>query len=190
MGDARDLAGNRRLDEPFDFVRLEIAAALARASVLVVPVLVEGTAMPAPSELPDNLRGLTRRHAVSVRDETWDSDVDRLVNVIESAISMRDPSRADAPISGARLWVAAALAVIIVGLLVFNGNRSRSGEDGGSGDRGTAGGGMAGGTNPDRPAGVEGAPQCRGGSASRFRPPEDRPTRSASRVSPRRPSAR
>src|SRR5688572_2216258 len=124
---ARDLAGNRRLDEPFDFVRLEIAAALAKPNVLVVPVLVEGAAMPAPAELPENIRSLSRRHAVSVRDETWDNDVDRLVNVIESAISMRDPSRADAPISGARLWVAAALAVIIIGLLVFNGNRNRSG---------------------------------------------------------------
>ena len=123
---ARDMAGNRRLDEPFDFVRLEIAAALAKSNVLVVPVLVEGASMPAPAELPENIRSLSRRHAVSVRDETWDTDVDRLVNVIESAISMRDPSRADAPISGARLWVAAALAVIIIGLLVFNGNRNRS----------------------------------------------------------------
>ena len=41
---AKDLAGSRRLDEPFDFVRIEIAAALARPNVLVVPVLVEGAA--------------------------------------------------------------------------------------------------------------------------------------------------
>jgi hypothetical protein len=98
-----------------------------RPTVLVVPVLVEGATMPAPADLPENIRTLTRRHAVSVRDETWDADVERLVNVIESAISMRDPSRADAPISAARLWVAAALAVVIIGLLVFNGNRARSG---------------------------------------------------------------
>ena len=32
-------------------------------------------------ELPENLKPLARRHAVSVRDETWDADVDRLVNV-------------------------------------------------------------------------------------------------------------
>jgi hypothetical protein len=126
---ARDLAGSRRLDEPFDFVRLEVAAALARPNVLVVPVLVEGASMPSAAELPENLKPLIRRHAVSIRDETWDGDVDRLVNVIESAISMRDPSRADAPISGPRLWVAAALAVVIVGLLLFNGNRSRLGGD-------------------------------------------------------------
>jgi hypothetical protein len=121
--DARDLTGSRRLDEPYDFVRLEIAAALARPTVLVVPVLVEGASMPAATELPENIRPLVRRHAVSLRDETWDADVDRLVNVIEPAMNARDPSRADAPISGARLWVAAALAVVIVGLLLFNGRR-------------------------------------------------------------------
>ena len=127
---ARDLTGNRRLDEPFDFVRLEIAAALARPNVLVVPVLVEGATMPASSELPENLKPLARRHAVSVRDETWDADIDRLVNVVESAMSSRDPSRADAPISAAQLWAAGALAVVIVGLLVFNGSRPRSNDAG------------------------------------------------------------
>ena len=134
---ARDLTGNRRLDEPFDFVRIEIAAALARPNVLVVPVLVEGAAMPATKELPDNLKPLARRHAVSVRDETWDADVDRLVNVIESAMSARDPSRADAPISAAQLWVAAALAVVIVGLLVFNGRRPKP-DDGASPETGVS----------------------------------------------------
>ncbi|HVQ41247.1 MAG TPA: toll/interleukin-1 receptor domain-containing protein, partial [Vicinamibacterales bacterium] len=37
--DARNAAGARRLDDPFDFVRLETAAGLSRADVLVVPVL-------------------------------------------------------------------------------------------------------------------------------------------------------
>ena len=87
--------------------------------------------MPATSELPDSLKPLARRQAISVRDETWDADVDRLVNVIETALSSRDPSRADAPISAARLWVAAALAMVIIGLLVFNGRRPKP-EDGAS----------------------------------------------------------
>jgi hypothetical protein len=161
---ARDMAGSRRLDEPYDFVRLEIAAALARPNVLVVPVLVEGASMPAASELPENIRTLARRHAVTIRDETWDADVDRLVGVIESAMGAVDPSRADAPISGARLWVGAGLAVVIVGLLLFNGNRegrsrdgavapvdstAPAGDPGGApspGDGGTRAGGAAGGT--------------------------------------------
>jgi len=129
---ARDMTGSRRLDEPYDFVRLEIAAALARPNVLVVPVLVEGAAMPAASELPENIRPLARRHAVTIRDETWDADVDRLVGVIESATGAVDPSRADAPISPARLWAGGALAVVIVGLLLFNQNRNRDGADPGS----------------------------------------------------------
>ena len=81
--DARNTAGTRRLDDPFDFVRLEIAAGLARPDVLVVPVLVEGASMPAAVQLPDNMQALARRHAVSVRDETWDADVDRLAAVVE-----------------------------------------------------------------------------------------------------------
>ena len=60
-------------------MRLEIATALARPDVLVVPVLVEGMSMPAAEELPESIRALSRRHATSLRDETWDADVDRLV---------------------------------------------------------------------------------------------------------------
>ena len=81
--DARNAAGSRRLEDPFDFVRLEIAAGLARPDVLVVPVLVEGASMPAAAQMPENMQALARRHAVSVRDETWDADVDRLAAVVE-----------------------------------------------------------------------------------------------------------
>jgi hypothetical protein len=125
--DARDHTGARRLDEPYDFVRLEIAAGLARPEVLVVPVLVEGASMPAAGELPENIRPLARRHAVSVRDETWDTDVDRLVTVIEGAGAAGAPPRPDAPVSGPRLWVAAGIAVLVVGLLLFT--QSRGGRD-------------------------------------------------------------
>src|SRR5262245_54500109 len=52
--DARNAAGARRLDDPFDFVRLEVAAGLARVDVLVVPVLVEEAPMPTAAQLPDN----------------------------------------------------------------------------------------------------------------------------------------
>jgi hypothetical protein len=81
---ARLPSGGRRLDDPYDFVRLEVAAGLARADVLVVPTLVERAAMPAASELPDDMRPLARRQAVSVRDETWNADVNRLVALIGS----------------------------------------------------------------------------------------------------------
>jgi hypothetical protein len=80
--DARDGSGARRLDQTNDYVRLELASALARPEVRVIPVLIEGAVMPAPEQLPESVRALARRHAVSIRDDAWDHDVDRLAAVI------------------------------------------------------------------------------------------------------------
>ena len=43
--------GKRRLDEPGDYVRIEIEAALARG-IPVIPVLVDQATMPSESKLP------------------------------------------------------------------------------------------------------------------------------------------
>jgi hypothetical protein len=47
-------SNRRRLDDPRDFVRIEVGEALARG-IPVVPVLMDGTAMPDIDELPDGL---------------------------------------------------------------------------------------------------------------------------------------
>jgi hypothetical protein len=52
-----DLEGHRRLDNPDDFVRLEIAKALKR-DIRVIPVLVDGVSMPQPRGLPEDLKTL------------------------------------------------------------------------------------------------------------------------------------
>lgn len=118
--DARNAAGARRLDDPFDFVRLEVAAGLARPDVLVVPVLVEEAPMPSAAQLPDNLQTLARRHAVSVRDETWDADVDRLVSVVDKVVppsgSLKEVARAMAPKT---LAVFAAAIVLLFALALW-----------------------------------------------------------------------
>ena len=185
---ARDMAGSRRLDEPYDFVRLEIAAALARPNVLVVPVLVEGAAMPAASELPENIRALARRHAVTVRDETWDADVDRLVGVIESAISMRGSvarRRADLRRRGSgwrRRWPSSSS-----GCCCSTATGPRRGERRRRRRRRPAR------RRRRQPAAARGAePPAPGATAApaerRSRRPAARPTRSTSRASPRPPS--
>ena len=91
---ARDAEGRRRLDQPGDFVRLELTAALARPEVLVIPVLVEGAVMPPADALPSEIRALARRQAVSLRDDTWDADVARLVQSLQPAMA---PSHTVAP---------------------------------------------------------------------------------------------
>jgi hypothetical protein len=50
--------GTRRIDDPTDLVRLEVGNALKR-NVLVVPLLIDRTDMPGPSDLPEDLKDLT-----------------------------------------------------------------------------------------------------------------------------------
>jgi hypothetical protein len=50
-----DDQGDRRLDDPHDFVRLEIASALAQ-TIPVIPVLVAGAKMPRSDDLPKPLK--------------------------------------------------------------------------------------------------------------------------------------
>jgi len=106
--DAADASGSRRLDQENDYLRLEIAAALARPDVLVVPVLVEGAVMPGPEKLPAPIRSLSRRQAVSLRDDTWDTDVDRLVAALGGTRLSMLPKGS----KWALLAAAAALALI------------------------------------------------------------------------------
>jgi len=70
--------GKLRLDNPNDFVRVEIREALARG-IPVVPVLIDGASMPDEKQLPEDLRLLARRHAEFVDFRTFDPDVRRLI---------------------------------------------------------------------------------------------------------------
>jgi hypothetical protein len=92
---ATDEEGRRRLDDPDDIVRLEIAAALER-DIRVIPILVDGAVMPRRQELPDALARLARRNALSLRHESFRADADRLLASIEPIL--RPPAGA-APVS-------------------------------------------------------------------------------------------
>jgi hypothetical protein len=70
--------GQRRLENPNDFVRIEICAALSRA-IPVIPVLLDGARMPDEEQLPEDMRMLARRQAEFVEYRTFDADVDRLI---------------------------------------------------------------------------------------------------------------
>lgn len=76
-----DVHGGRRLDDPHDFVRREIASALERG-VRIIPVLVGGAQMPRAEELPVSISALANLNAVSIDDVKFDSDFDRLVDDI------------------------------------------------------------------------------------------------------------
>lgn len=73
-----DAAGGRRLDDPNDFVALEIASALER-NVPVIPVLVHETKMPRADQLPDGLKDLAYRNSVELTHARWNSDCQLLI---------------------------------------------------------------------------------------------------------------
>ena len=102
--DAKDGQGRRRLDLPTDFVRMEIAEALAQGK-LVIPALIEGTAMPARDALPAEISALADRNALPVSDSRFDFDVGRLVSVIDKAIAPQVASPASTALPQRRgLW--------------------------------------------------------------------------------------
>src|SRR5262245_18142803 len=94
-----DPRSNRpRLDNPTDTLRLEIATALRDQGVLVIPVLVDGAAMPGAEDLPDDLDPLARRNAVDVGSGAkFDGDVNRLIRAIEAQTGMAGRKRPSSP---------------------------------------------------------------------------------------------
>jgi hypothetical protein len=77
--------GIRRLDESDDFVRLEIERALAR-NTTVIPILLGNTKMPRAEQLPDSLVGLARCPALELNPNRFESDIDRLLGVVEKLL--------------------------------------------------------------------------------------------------------
>jgi len=90
-----DRQGNRRLDDPRDFVRIEIEAALQR-DIRVIPVLVRDATMPGPDELPETIKDLAFRNAVQVRaGRDLRVDIRRLIRDLE-AVPRQTPRQSEA----------------------------------------------------------------------------------------------
>jgi hypothetical protein len=78
--------GRRRLDDPGDFVRLEIEAALNR-NVRIIPILVEDAQMPSADDLPPSLGMLARRQALELSPNRFEFDIGRLIRVLDSTLT-------------------------------------------------------------------------------------------------------
>ncbi len=131
-------SGGRTLNDPNDFVRLEIDAALQQ-HVQIIPILVERTPMPDRAELPEPLRPLANRHALDLENARWDSDVQRLVTAVEPyvdseasvtvpGVEPRTPKQSEGvagekargvSFSGRNLAVGITVLVVVVALVVY-----------------------------------------------------------------------
>lgn len=71
-----------------DWVRIEIEAALAK-KIPVIPVLIDGTALPPPFELPEGLRDLAFRQAAPVDSgRDFHPHIDRLIKAMDQLLAL------------------------------------------------------------------------------------------------------
>jgi len=84
--------GSRRIDDPTDFVRLEVAQALA-GNIRVVPLLIDRTDMPSSSSLPEDLKSLAFRNALRVDSGAdFHHHIDRLCDSLQPTPSSSTPT--------------------------------------------------------------------------------------------------
>jgi multiple sugar transport system substrate-binding protein len=76
--------GQRRLDDPKDYVRLEIETALTR-KIRVIPILVDDAQMPGEDELPPTVAPLVYRNAVEINPVTFDTK--RLISTVRRTLA-------------------------------------------------------------------------------------------------------
>ena len=77
--------GYPRIFEADDFVRQEVAAGLAKG-LRVIPVLLDGVAMPDPAQLPPDLAALTGRNALELDNTRFAADMAHLVREVRGAL--------------------------------------------------------------------------------------------------------
>src|SRR5262249_48981330 len=87
-----DERGNRRLDDPHDFVRIEIESAL-KQNKRVIPILVHEARMPHPDDLPESLKPLARRNAVRLTHERFKADAQGLIKALQQALDAAEAER-------------------------------------------------------------------------------------------------
>jgi hypothetical protein len=103
--------GIRRLDDPRDFIRLEVGTALAKG-IPVIPLLVEEAEMPSAEELPKELAPLSTRNGVELTDERFDYDFEKLATALEGYLG-KSPEGSTARYPRRKVVQAAAVALAV-----------------------------------------------------------------------------
>jgi hypothetical protein len=120
-------AGRKRLDDPEDFVRVEVEKGLHRNDLLVVPVLVDDASIPHSNDLPDSLDQLVSLQVVKVRhDPDFHRDMNRLIDFLqilqqqETAVQDRERGQARRnmrrTLSGFGILAALIIVAVIIGI--------------------------------------------------------------------------
>ena len=117
--DVKDEAGGRRIDDPDDYVRLEISSALDR-NIPVIPVLVGRATIPTQESLPAPLQRLAFRNALYVRpDPDFHNDIERLRRDLGRFLKLPDPAKKHESRTQRTVMIATAAVVGVIVLAVI-----------------------------------------------------------------------
>jgi hypothetical protein len=105
---------SERLENPDDFVRLEVEAGLER-DVFVIPAYVQGAPQPTSEQLPDGLASLARRQGTELRDIGWRDDVARLIERLERLAREKAGAPTLQPRQRRRSWLVPVVLALILG---------------------------------------------------------------------------
>lgn len=114
-----DAQGKRRLDDPNDFVRIEVEEALKNPKTRVIPVLVDNANMPVAEELPASLAELAYRNAVKVRtDPDFPHDMQGLIRQLKYAKGGQQIARS--------MWFGLSIILLLItGFFLFSARQAR-----------------------------------------------------------------
>jgi hypothetical protein len=112
-----DEDGQRKLDNPHDAVRIEIATALKR-DISVIPILLDGAKIPRVERLPDELQELALRNGVEVHHASFRGDMDKLIRGLKLAPQKPSFKRKLQQADQWRMLIGSG-AVVVVAVAIF-----------------------------------------------------------------------
>ncbi len=84
LGTRHERSQRRLIDLPGDWVRIELESALAKDSnTTLLPVLIHEGELPLQEDLPDTIQALTDKQSIQLRHKDWDTDLEKLVRLLE-----------------------------------------------------------------------------------------------------------
>jgi|GEM_PF-1445632 hypothetical protein len=114
---AKDSNGLLRLQNPQDFVRLEIESAL-KLGHQIIPILIDNTTMPNAHELPESIAAIAYRQALVCSDTRWSEDINRLYDVLLGLEKKSNPLPTKTRFTIRTLAIVSA-TLVMAGLIYF-----------------------------------------------------------------------
>lgn len=124
--------GGRRIDHEDDPIRGELLTAHSSGAV-ILPLLTDGTPMPASHQLPAPLHFFSEAHARTLRTDDWNADLQRIMDDLKAhritptaagtpAIQPLMASAAQAMVQRVKRWLmylgAVMVALLVIGMLL------------------------------------------------------------------------